>query len=303
MKYVNRFVILLLVMLCAPLESKAAEVTIHEDMPDKYSMVIEGVIVPGDYAKIYEKLMEFGPSVTRVFLYSPGGDVNEAIKIAELLRTLKFETHIPAFNSEINRAIDDLEYFERCPPWPGMYGPNDPDNCICASACTILWAAGIERHFGLLRVHRPRISEQAFARLDPAEAELAYEELTSKVQQTLENYGFPDEGIQKMYSVPSNSAKKYRPFGIPKIVPYFDELLIARCSSMDKSKMFDLELREKRNQASELELDELRQLRILNEEIETCRIIQTMQIRWQGFSEFFGVDYIEKLRRKRGVVE
>jgi len=50
---------------------------------------IEGEIAPGDAAKLFRLYAYFGPLATaNIFLWSRGGDVEEAIKIGKLVRKL-----------------------------------------------------------------------------------------------------------------------------------------------------------------------------------------------------------------------
>lgn len=281
------------VVFCA----SASEISIHKDSRTQYSVVIEGTIQPGDFEKIHHALKKSGPFTTRLYLFSPGGDVQESIKIAELVRTLKLETIIPMGKGEINQSLDTIEYSESCPSSLGRPAPRSAENCVCASACTILWVSGIERNFGLLRVHRPKFSDQTFATLNPDEAERAYSEMSANIDAVLSDYGFPEEGIQKMKSTPSYRAEKYRPFGVPTIVPYFDELLTARCSSSpDKGEFSLLRIKKRQNRASDEELARLSSLEATAGKVEECRVIQTTAIQWTSFSNYFGVDYEAKVR-------
>jgi hypothetical protein len=274
--------------------ASAAEVSVYKDSKVRYSIVIEGVIEPGDFEKVYDALKENGPLATRMFLFSPGGDVEEAIKIAELIRELKLETRIPLPQGTIDRALNTIKYAESC---SDLHAPRNIENCVCASACTILWVAGVRREFGLLRVHRPKLSDQFFANLDPSEAERAYNEMSERVDSVLRFYGFPDEGIQKMKSVPSYRNEEYKPHGVPTIVPYFDELLTARCSSSINQGEFSLlRIKKLENRASAEELRRLTDLEETAGEVESCRTLETFFIHWSSFSDYFGIDYAAKAR-------
>ena len=272
--------------------ASAAEITVLKDSQTRYSIMIEGVIEPGDFEKAYDVLKRSGPFATSVYLFSPGGDVQESIKIAEMVRALKLETIIPSAKGRVNPTLDTIEYFEHCPSYSGPHAPRDATNCICASACTIIWASGIQRNFGLLRVHRPKMNEQFFAGLSPDDAEQAYEKMSATVDAALSGYGFPTDGIIKMNSIPSYRVEKFEPFGMPELVPFFDELLTARCSSTQNKGEFSLlRIKKRENRASADELVRLEELEKTAGTVERCRMTETMKIHWASFSDYFGVDY------------
>src|SRR5271165_4496113 len=57
---------------------------------------IEGEIEPGDAAKVLAIYKYFGPAATsNVFLWSRGGDADEAMKIGGIIRRLLLETWAP----------------------------------------------------------------------------------------------------------------------------------------------------------------------------------------------------------------
>ena len=75
-------------------------------------ILLEGEIRAGDFQRVKSSLDGFGN--LPLLLNSPGGRVGEALQIAELVRSRKLTTHLPA-------------------------------NATCASACVLIFAGGVVR--------------------------------------------------------------------------------------------------------------------------------------------------------------
>jgi hypothetical protein len=80
-------------------------------------------------------------------LISPGGDLAEATKIGRLLRDHFIETEAPTYDRRGGGALlsDGIQHGDLC---------KGPD-CICASACFFVWAAGVPRKGTAVGLHRP----------------------------------------------------------------------------------------------------------------------------------------------------
>ena len=85
-----------LVLLFVSTEVSAAEIrkVIPPDSPSLSSIVIEGLIEPGDFLK-FKQALTSEPFLDKVTLWSPGGDALEAIKIGRLIRKLRMRTEAP----------------------------------------------------------------------------------------------------------------------------------------------------------------------------------------------------------------
>lgn len=108
--------------LCMP--AGAADISAYQR-----GVLIQGTIQKGDYARIIQFVRHpdnYGRFARTVYLDSTGGDVVEAVKIANLLDKSYAATHVPA-------------------------------GARCYSACFILWMSGVTRHVSsgaTLGVHR-----------------------------------------------------------------------------------------------------------------------------------------------------
>ncbi|MDO8370315.1 MAG: hypothetical protein Q7T39_00150 [Polaromonas sp.] len=146
----------------------------------EYGVRISGPIVKGDYARFREYLLD-GPRFlrfSRVWLSSPGGDVTEALKFANLF----------------DKAF--------IPTW---VGPMD----TCASSCFIMWAGGVERTVmstGWLGVHRITLRD---SESDIQKAKGMISPLASDVSKYLAELGIPRALIDKMNETPASGIYRF----------------------------------------------------------------------------------------------
>jgi hypothetical protein len=120
-------------------------------------LVLEGIIVPGDYDKLRNFLgtkSNFDKISGGVFLASPGGNVAEAMRIGQLIRMLQLSTDAPS-----GPPTGSPEFGE------SVIRPNnlvDQANYQCTSACFFIYVSGIYRNLswaGRLGIHRPTQTE------------------------------------------------------------------------------------------------------------------------------------------------
>ena len=236
---------------------------------------IVGEIVPGDFERMKQaaiKLSEMrAPLVVR--LDSPGGSVEEALKIADLVRELWGTTWILGRSASIN----------------------DPDRSIvtCDSACAIIFLAGLERRYTLsnlryyaaddpyiipseyafdggslagltaailgasgqtqpllktelipvLGLHRPYFDQKFNGSLNGDDAQSLYTALNDEVSEKLRSYGVPDSLISRMMRTSSEKIDRIdhkELFEVmPEIEPWFEEWKLAKCSSLSPDESTD----------------------------------------------------------------
>ncbi len=178
---------------------------------DRYNISITGAIAPGDADK-FRAVVRAKSSWSRVDLDSPGGDIAEAVKIAEIIKILYLETRVA----------------------PGK---------ICASACSMMWLAGAPRRAvskeglgritklglsgagGIVGLHRPYLT-----RFDSVTSKQS--EVMKQVQNYLEAQMMPRRLIDLMMSRPSNDIywlnfKDLQDLG--EYRPDVEEFLISKC--------------------------------------------------------------------------
>ena len=104
---------------------------------------LSGEIVSGDALKFSQMVEKKAPSLKGVKLSSAGGLPQEAMKIGRIVREKGLYTEAPA---TIARR--------------GVLGGGGKalckgEECVCASACFLIWTAGVERHGDRIGIHRP----------------------------------------------------------------------------------------------------------------------------------------------------
>lgn len=222
MDNVFRSVFVALAFLTAPLSSHAASFAADEI---GVSVTLSGPIVPGDAERLAEKFMAVRPvrlsaSTTyyaypnTLYLNSPGGDVREAIRLAELVTALGLTVAV---------------------------APNGAG--ACASSCFLIYVAAVERqaagadtirvegtkgNLGPLGVHRPYLRDIANGPSGAREQE----EVMIAIRAHLAKFSVGHSLIDKMMSHASNdiywlNSEDVRSLG--SFSPGVEEQLIAKC--------------------------------------------------------------------------
>jgi hypothetical protein len=140
------------------------------------SLLLFGQIEEGDAARFaseVEKANKRGLHVDRLSLVSIGGDVGEALEIGRLVRKYGIFTKspTPVEKYEVGQKIRRIRY-RLCdggllisPPIVSnrdglkyVEGARVMPECICASACSLIWFAGLLK-YGEIGVHRSYFSQ------------------------------------------------------------------------------------------------------------------------------------------------
>jgi len=169
-------------------------------------LVLEGKIVPGDYDKLRNFLgtkSNFDKITGGVFLASPGGYIDEAMKIGRLIRTLRLSTDAPSgppsgiakFGESLIHANDLV---------------NAKANYLCTSACFFVYVSGIYRNLnwvGRLGVHRPTQIESVARTQSDEEASRSTWFTHETVKNYLKEMDVPDKYIDLVFTVPPNEIR------------------------------------------------------------------------------------------------
>lgn len=221
---------------------------------------IKGNIDVGDSAKFQKLLqqnMKNGFVTLRLALMSPGGDVEEAINIGELVRSNLIQIESPT--SEILFFFDldglsDTEIRERCKSGlcerafrfdtpDGKYSSSkrykqshkatkdiiyDPST-ICASACSLIALAGVERHgiVGLHHIYLPN-PEIEFDQLDRV-----LSRGNASVQKYLSEIRVPQPIADLLFSTPSGELSWVN-LADYTLDPIWNEYLRSKCNMLSE---------------------------------------------------------------------
>jgi len=156
--------------------------------------LLRGKVVKGDYERVRSFIYFF--STTKFILASPGGDVDEALKIGRLFRKHLILADAPWRKPDGSIWIYGLD---RTAPCRGQ-------NCTCASACAFIWFGAVERD-GTVGLHRPYIDDPMFAGLPPAEASIRYRQMLDSVVRYLNEMEVPKSIIESMTATSSGDIR------------------------------------------------------------------------------------------------
>lgn len=188
-----RFALALWLLLsCA--DAVSANVTLHAN---GNLVVLEGRIERGDYAKVQEVAQQAAP--TAIYLASRGGDLAEAMRIGFFVRGRAWETRsaepesVPA---EMRASV------------AASLGVRDPArNNVCASACFMIFVAGIYREGHALGIHMPQISLADLERLSADQAASKGSDVRAAVGIYLFRMGVPAKYLNAMFDVPHDKIR------------------------------------------------------------------------------------------------
>jgi hypothetical protein len=182
------------------------------------NIILNGAIEDGDAEKLAKILISSerrAEPILRVDLNSPGGNVAEAIRIADLVKTFHLMTLVQG----------------------GGY---------CASSCFFVWLAGTERaasgippngeliasDLGYVGLHRPYFSKNAVASETYDDAAKNQEQAMKMVRSYLQSENVPQRLIDELISHPSSDIYWMTPDDIRLLGeerPEFQEVAIANC--------------------------------------------------------------------------
>lgn len=191
------FILFICMILCwASVPSHAAEIACAGFRGRCYLGLLSGQISKGDYDKIVTFLRANYSSLATLALVSPGGDVDEALKIGRLFRKYLLSTEAPW---QLEDGTWGLPLTDTPPQCRGS-------DCACASACALIWFGGVDRT-GTVGLHRPRINDPMFRGLSPAEASTVYRQALEKIATYLDEMEAPRPIIELMITTGSDDIR------------------------------------------------------------------------------------------------
>lgn len=209
---------------------QAAQIDIYS-MEEIVNIRLVGIIEKGDaekFKRLVEDLRQKKRTVNMLMLASIGGDAIEAMRIGTIVRESFIPTYAP-FASDSGFT---------CNGYPS--GLKD-DDCDCASACFLIWVAGVYRMGDVLGIHRPYFLEGYFEGLSASEAQKEYVLMYERVRSYLKNMDVPEHIINKMFNTGSDEIT-YLDWDTAKSmesVPFFDEWIGASCLRLTSEEEMD----------------------------------------------------------------
>ena len=184
----------------------------------------------GDYEKVAAIYRANHKVLGRFALQSPGGDVEEAMKIGRLFRRYLIGAEAP---------LGQVFTVARC---------NSNEECFCASACALIWYGAVER-IGQVGLHRPRTMDPRFKTMAPADASVAYKRMLDEISRYLEEMEAPREAIDAMVATSSSEIRWMGASGLANELersPSIAEWTDASCGSFtqkEEEAQIDLEVK------------------------------------------------------------
>lgn len=206
---ISAFLLLLLTLACSPY-SFAADIRmagLQKKLDTSKTLVISGEIENGDTESLINLIFSLPegrmPISTLILGPSLGGNVEEAMSIGFLVRTLKWKVIV-------------LDH--------------------CHSACSLIALSGVYRVFaGDVGLHRPYFDSAFYEETDPYYVEQWHRRINRQVRKFLEDSYVPDSIIEKMMSVSSREMWTIPPSEADKLFsnfhPYFEEFIFAKCGN------------------------------------------------------------------------
>lgn len=206
-------------------------------------IVIEGIIESGDFEKFIEIIRDNQGRISTVWIFSPGGDFDEAMKIGRGMRALELASISGPERDSAGRLSCD-----------GMFGfpePKDPRNCTCASACFFIHIGGVSRGGKFLAVHRPYFEKGRFGELTEEGAKKEFDALQNRARAYMFEMGVPKHIQEDVLGTPSERAlildeKTVETYFFGGL-PYRHEWVKNKCSRLS-----DEETRRKENYSSRI---------------------------------------------------
>lgn len=160
--------------------------------------LLSGSIVGGDYENVVRLFRESHPLLRRFSLISPGGNVEEAMRIGRLFRKYTIAAMAPL------RLRPSGNFVLWSPPTgqPLHRLCAGGSECTCASACALIWFGAVDR-IGTVGLHRPHTDDLAFRAMTPSEASVAYRRMLDTVRTYLDEMEVPKQIIETMVATGS----------------------------------------------------------------------------------------------------
>lgn len=195
------------------------------------AIMIEGKIEQGDFEKFTNFFIDNPRINSAVYLYSPGGNFAEALKIGRLVHTLKLTTWAPQ-SIEASVPLNEI---------------NDQTNRVCASSCFFIFVAGAQRFGEIVGIHRPYLPPEAYKNLSMGEAGRTHIAVAEVVEQYLKEIDVSSSYAARIMAVDSGEIEWLSEEEIKRnfydFAPAYREWIAAVCSppsETDKNRMLQI---------------------------------------------------------------
>jgi len=194
------------------------------------SAALTGLIKRGDADALRDIIVRNTPFIVRLRLDSPGGDVQEALKLGWLARQHYLMTEAPlSLNGNVG-------FFE------GTQFLQMP-TAQCLSACFFVWLGGTYRAGNRVGYHRPYPPDEQMRGLTPVAAAEVYRNLSLTIRTYLSEVEVASHWLTDMLRVESNDMHMLDDSEQQELsgdVPSMAQWKSARCGGLSKQEQRDL---------------------------------------------------------------
>jgi len=251
-------------------------------------LVIEGEIETGDFQKFLDAIKKNQGQISTVWIFSQGGDFQEAMKIGRAMRALELASMVPTRN-KFGKPQCDSE----------VAHPSNPAYCIAASAGFLMHIGGVWRGGSYIIVHRPYFERKNFRELSEAQAQVKFAALQAEAASYMSEMGVPAQIQEQVLATPSDGRFVLDEATVKTWfwgdLPARHEWLVAKCSGMSHGDRTKLDLLRNRlsgkvgNDFTSQEEADLKRLDQLDLQEESCRIPLTESSRIAAYERYFQV--------------
>ncbi len=160
-------------------------------------IVIEGTIDSGDFDKFIKIIQDNQGKISSVYIFSSGGNFDEAMKIGRAMRALELSSMVP-MRGPSGGPICENDGFSLV--------PKNPENCTCASACFFIHIGGVHRGGTFLAVHRPYFEKGKFGELSEDDAKKEFDALQGRARNYMSEMGVPTHIQEDVLATASDNA-------------------------------------------------------------------------------------------------
>lgn len=276
MNKLRALILLFTAIVVLPNAAKPAEIT-YKCYTDRCAIQLKGNIEEGDFEKfrnVVEEINSTGLPVSRIHLFSRGGNVSEAMRIGTLIRSLVIFSSTPERNlhrSLLDAGIDrpseedESRLFLRLADVSSDYfvgtmidrrqisnsrqlvdiatdhgwDVSFDTDAMCASACALIAVSAVRRSGGPVGLHHIYVENKD---IDFSDLNNVLSSGTSEVSSFLTEMRAPPSFLNIMASTPSQEMEW---FDLPPYDPIFQEFENARCpglNAIERKDLYDLKL-------------------------------------------------------------
>jgi hypothetical protein len=207
-----------------------------------------GSIDPGDDQKFRSIILPYlrnGYIVFQINIFSPGGNVQTAMKIGDQIRTLQTRTVTSSTEAIIHNNRRVLTNNAICIFSKSASGFITIDIvrghrwCTCESACFLVWASGITRQGGRIGIHRFYWRGQDFGNLPVAQARELYQRTESEFRTYVNNLNVPATIVDRLFATDSHGMYflSWPEIQLLDSTPFLEEMVYSKCGKSKHQSM------------------------------------------------------------------